>query len=96
MNPKLIAGIDFGSQLAGTTVICREVEGQIALFRSPKGGAADRFLEEHFSALPPCLIGLDAPLSLPGVYRTFQETGTINIEQRTGSSAPCLRCFSVD
>ena len=70
MSKKLIAGIDFGSQLAGTTVICREVEdGKVSLFRSKKGESADRFLEEHFKALSPHYIGLDAPLSLPAVYK---------------------------
>ncbi len=69
MNKHLIAGVDFGSQLAGTTVLCREEGERLLIFRSLKGESADRFLEEHFKKLPPHRIGLDAPLSLPAVYR---------------------------
>lgn len=66
---NLVAGIDFGSQLAGTTVVCREIHGALSFFRSVKGSSADLFLEKHFGEFPACLVGLDAPLSLPGVYR---------------------------
>jgi len=72
MKDLLIVGVDFGSQLAGTTVICREVVDRLALFSSEKGKSSDQFLLDHFTALPPCHIGLDAPLSLPGVYQKLK------------------------
>ena len=72
MKDLLIVGVDFGSQLAGTTVICREVVDRLALFSSEKGKSSDQFLLDHFTALPPCHIGLDGPLSLPGVYQKLK------------------------
>jgi predicted nuclease with RNAse H fold len=66
-----IAGIDFGSQKAGTTAIAwknsEECKVQIAI--SIKNQNADAFLQNCFNQIKPTVIAIDAPLSLPGVYR---------------------------
>ncbi len=62
-------GIDYGSKMAGTTVVAWVEDGAIQLAQSEKKKDADRFLLTKISALQPKAIFLDAPLSLPGVYR---------------------------
>ncbi len=64
----MIVGIDYGSKLAGTTVIAFENEGEITLMSSKKNQDADRMILDFVDEYNPKLIGLDAPLSLPGVY----------------------------
>ncbi len=62
-------GIDFGSQMAGTTVIARSREKKLNLFQSEKGASADDFI---LSALADWgevkRVYIDAPLSLPLAY----------------------------
>lgn len=61
-------GIDYGSKSAGTTVIAYQKEELIYLVKSAKKQDADEmimgFVQEH----QPEVVGIDAPLSLPGVY----------------------------
>ena len=66
-----IAGIDYGSKLAGTTVIAYLEDGKAQLFQSEKKRDADKFVLEQLSALGVKQVFLDAPLSLPGVYRAM-------------------------
>ncbi|MFK7949354.1 MAG: hypothetical protein AB8G11_17310 [Saprospiraceae bacterium] len=69
-------GIDYGSKLAGTTVVAFAcLDGsvtnnkQIIQFKtSEKKKDADKFLIKIVEELEPEFIFLDAPLSLPGVY----------------------------
>lgn len=63
------AGIDYGSKRAGTTVIAFRREGGIGLARSAAREDADRFIVEWCRQHRPARIFIDAPLSLPGVYR---------------------------
>ena len=65
-----IVGIDYGAKLAGTTVIAYfdGLDPEIKLFQSPKKACADTFVIQTLSELTTTTIGLDAPLSLPGVY----------------------------
>lgn len=64
------AGIDYGSKTAGTTVIAfPEAGGKICFAQSPVKGDADRFIRDWCAAHHPGRIYIDAPLSLPGVYR---------------------------
>ncbi len=63
-----IAGIDYGSKLAGTTVIAHLNENSVSFFKSEKKKDADVFLKKHFGLLKLSTIFIDAPLSLPGVY----------------------------
>lgn len=64
----MIAGIDYGSKMAGTTVIAFEQDGCIELISSKKNQDADQMILDFVADYKPELIGLDAPLSLPGVY----------------------------
>ena len=62
-------GIDFGAQMAGTTVVAEYSNGCITLHASRKGQNADTFLQKLFIAVPSTsLVCIDAPLSLPSVY----------------------------
>ena len=70
----MIYGIDYGSKLAGTTVIAKwdraAKEGTLLQFvSSAKKSDADVFLKTEFLEDRPTHIFLDAPLSLPAVYR---------------------------
>ncbi len=67
-----IAGIDYGSKMAGTTVIAHLKNEKIHFFQSIKKKDADRFLMHWAEQKRPELIFLDAPLSLPGVYRSME------------------------
>ncbi|MEM9887513.1 MAG: DUF429 domain-containing protein [Bacteroidota bacterium] len=66
-----IAGIDYGSKLAGTTVIAHLVSDQVQFLQSAKKQDADAFLLREIKNLGLNCIFLDAPLSLPGVYRNI-------------------------
>lgn len=70
MQQRAIAGIDLGNKLAGTTVICYLNEQGIPEWRqSAKNKDADAFLKQELASLKVQVLFLDAPLSLPGVYR---------------------------
>ena len=61
-------GIDYGSKLAGTTVITYN-DGKVLRQRSSqKNKDADRFVIETIKALDPESVFLDAPLSLPNAF----------------------------
>lgn len=65
-----LVGVDFGSKTAGTTVLAHlSDDGEVRLFASKKGSDADQFLEELIEDIQPNAVGIDAPLSLPAVYR---------------------------
>lgn len=64
----IIAGVDFGSKTAGTTVVCVRDQKQFYFAKSAKGEDADEFLLSFFAEHPVDLVGFDAPLSLPAVY----------------------------
>lgn len=66
----MVGGIDYGSKLAGTTVLALASEegGAISLFYSEKKKNADAFLAKHLCAQPLHLVCIDAPLSLPKIY----------------------------
>lgn len=63
-----VAGIDYGSKLAGTTALALAQDGRITLEGSVKGRCADTWLAAALERSRPAVIALDAPLSLPGVY----------------------------
>lgn len=70
-NLKFV-GIDYGSKLAGTTVIAfLNANQEIEFAASEKNQDADRFIVEWTKIHQPKLIFLDAPLSLPGVYQNL-------------------------
>lgn len=63
-----LLGIDYGSKLAGTTVICFLNHNAFELHQTLKNQDADQFIFE-LSPKSSGLLFIDAPLSLPGVYR---------------------------
>ncbi|MBK9525389.1 MAG: hypothetical protein IPO39_11705 [Bacteroidetes bacterium] len=69
MKPQVLAGIDFGSKMAGTTVIAVAGKTTIRLFSSRKNEDADSFLSVLVKEKGIEELFIDAPLSLPGVYR---------------------------
>ncbi len=64
-----IAGIDYGSKLAGTTVVAVLEKDRAVWYQSAKKKDADAFLLEQLAQFSIQKVFLDAPLSLPGVYR---------------------------
>ncbi len=67
----MIVGIDYGSKMAGTTVIAFEKDGRLGLIGSKKNQDADQLILDFVEEYEPTIIGLDAPLSLPGVYTSL-------------------------
>lgn len=67
-SSKRILGIDYGSKMAGTTVVAHLSDGQVVFNASEKGRDADAMILTLAEELKPTLIAIDAPLSLPGVY----------------------------
>ncbi|MCB0553377.1 MAG: DUF429 domain-containing protein [Phaeodactylibacter sp.] len=64
-----VAGIDYGSKHAGTTVVAGFNGSSITLVQSAKKEDADLFILKWARQYHPAFIFLDAPLSLPGKYR---------------------------
>ena len=64
-----LMGIDYGSKLAGTTVVCYgSMNAKPTFVSSNPKQDADAFLLEMIETVKPVLIAIDAPLSLPMVY----------------------------
>lgn len=61
-------GIDYGSKLAGTTVITYEADGALHQIVAAKKQDADKLILVTAERLQPSAIYLDAPLSLPAAY----------------------------
>jgi len=66
---KTFFGIDYGSKLTGNTVIAIFQDDHILFMDIDKGVDADNFILNAADHFKPELIFIDAPLSLPGVYR---------------------------
>ncbi|NNF32988.1 MAG: DUF429 domain-containing protein [Saprospiraceae bacterium] len=66
----MIAGIDFGSKMAGTTSICfGSINQQLKLIQSEKKKDADQLILDFIKKNQPDIIAIDAPLSVPpGIY----------------------------
>lgn len=62
-------GIDFGARLSGKTVVAWLGSDGLHLDRVAAGADADEFLDQTVQNFKPQAIYLDAPLSLPSVYR---------------------------
>lgn len=66
----LIVGIDLGKKLAGTTALCYLDDNHKPCWEAAdKNQDADHFIINRLGALMPKAVFLDAPLSLPGIYR---------------------------
>lgn len=68
MNTPILAGIDFGSKLAGTTAVAVAGQTTIRIFSSKKNQDADEFLMHLIEEKKINKVFIDAPLSIPGVY----------------------------
>jgi predicted nuclease with RNAse H fold len=64
-----IAGIDYGSKLAGTTAICFLDNDLINFASSKKGEDADSLIKRLCREHEIELVAIDAPLSLPAAYQ---------------------------
>lgn len=65
---ETVVGIDYGSKLAGTTVIAY-YRNEMVRFRASKHQEdADKFIVKYLEPIKPEFVFLDAPLSLPGKY----------------------------
>lgn len=62
------AGLDYGSKLAGTTVIAWRIDNTFFWLQSIKGEDADAWLLDQIDRLDIRTLFIDAPISLPGVY----------------------------
>jgi len=69
LDVPLHAGIDYGSKLAGTTCICYQQNGILQIHQSAKKADADLFLYDHIRLTGVRHVFIDAPLSLPSVYK---------------------------
>lgn len=64
-------GIDYGAKTSGTTAIAFCNKQTLHVLQSEKGSNADRFIDEFIKAHQPKLVFIDAPLSLPAIYRGY-------------------------
>ena len=66
-NTKII-GIDYGSNLAGTTVICYSENRNFSFLQSKAKANADNMIINTCMKIKPDYVFIDAPLSLPESY----------------------------
>lgn len=66
---NVIAGVDYGSKTSGFTCAAIINDGIISVHQATKNKDADKWLKELIEPLRPNVIGIDAPLSLPGALR---------------------------
>jgi predicted nuclease with RNAse H fold len=72
MENNKFCGVDFGAKLAGTTAIAfADSEGKICVEFSKKGQDADTWLLGKIQSAQFANVFIDAPLSLPGIYRAL-------------------------
>lgn len=69
---SVIFGIDYGSKLSGNTVIAILQDDQILFLEAEAKIDADQFIKNAVAHFKPERIFLDAPLSLPGVYKGLE------------------------
>ncbi|NVK28729.1 MAG: hypothetical protein HWE14_11830 [Flavobacteriia bacterium] len=68
---KVLFGIDFGSKLAGTTVVSIFKQNKIYFMEVEEGVDADNFIMNAARHFKPDIVFIDAPLSLPGRYNNI-------------------------
>jgi len=89
----MIVGIDYGAKTAGTTVIARLYEfDKVDFHASKKGQDADQFLIDFISTHGDIWLAyIDAPLSLPKIYRNGLGEGDYfyrKADRSTGAMSP--------
>lgn len=68
---ETIFGIDYGSKLSGNTVIAIYRENDIFFMDVDTKVDADQFIQNAVEHFQPKLVFIDAPLSIPGVYKNL-------------------------
>lgn len=68
---QVVFGIDYGSKLTGNTVISVFNDGDVFFLDMAQGVDADSFILKAAEHFMPSKVFIDAPLSLPGVYRNL-------------------------
>lgn len=66
---RVIAGIDFGSKTSGFTCAAILVGSKVHLHQAEKNKDADKWLMSLFEEYQCNVIGIDAPLSIPGALK---------------------------
>ena len=66
---KVIAGIDYGSKTSGFTCAAILVGNKVHLHQAEKNKDADKWLMSLFEEYQCNVIGIDAPLSIPGALK---------------------------
>lgn len=66
---RIVIGIDLGSRMSGNTVLSIFDHGRVHFMRVDKNVCADTFSLNAVQHYRPQHVFLDAPLSLPGIYR---------------------------
>jgi len=89
----MIIGIDFGAKTAGTTVIARLYEyDKVDFHAAEKGQDADKFLNDFIKEHEDVWLAyIDAPLSLPKIYRNGLGEGDYfyrKADRSTGAMSP--------
>lgn len=74
-NSKIVVGIDYGAKLAGTTAIAFIEKQKILCLQSKNKQDADAFVKKFLEEKNVVLIALDAPLSLPKIYKDEAKGG---------------------
>jgi uncharacterized protein len=70
----VLAGIDYGAKLAGTTAMAVWYKDKcIRIHHSMKKQDADQMIDHVCRDICEGFIGIDAPLSLPGIYKGLPE-----------------------
>jgi len=77
---KVIVGVDYGSKTSGFTCAAIINGETISVHQAIKNKDADKWLKDLLEPLKPNVIGIDAPLSLPGALRGIK--GSINYHYR--------------
>jgi len=89
----MIIGIDYGARNAGTTVIAQLYDfNKVNFYTSTKGSDSDHFILDFISSHADVWLAyIDAPLSLPKIYRNPKKDGDFffrRADQMTGAMSP--------
>lgn len=82
-----IAGVDYGSKLAGTTALAWFQEDKVRLAISEKQKDADQWLINLLGGIETRILFIDAPLSLPSVYHKGIADGSSDYFYRAADRA---------
>jgi len=74
-STKFVVGIDYGAKLAGTTALAFIKKQKIVCLQSASKQDADAFVKDFVKEKKVQLIALDAPLSLPKIYKNEERGG---------------------